>query len=142
MPNLPSPDALQVALTCCTLLAFWIGWAKVARPRVRDRWNRILGFFQAIAGRDPIVDKASGKEISPAVPPLGERLASIDDTMLRLVTVIESNQDAHKRIDNHELRIGTLETREEERREIRAESTEIWRAVANHDIIDVEATDE
>lgn len=136
--GLPTPDALQVALTLTTLAVVWVGWAKVIGPRAKRAWGRSVGFFQAIAGRDPIVDKASGKELSPAVPPLGERLASIDDTMLRLVTVIESNQDAHHRIDNVEVRVDALEQGRVERIVSQAESAEMWRAVANQspDVVD------
>jgi hypothetical protein len=97
--NLPTPDALQVALTLTTLAAIWLGWAKVVGPKLKPAWSRLVGTIQAIAGRDPIIDKVTGKEIAPALPPLGEQLSTINDTMAKLVVVIESNHDAHKRID-------------------------------------------
>lgn len=130
--TLPNPDAIQIALTLSTLAVIWLGWAKVIGPKAKRAWNRGVGFFQAIAGRDPIVDKASGAELSPAVPPIGERLASIDSGLSRLVEVIESTQNAHARIDNHETRITSLEVGTVERIVTKAESAEMWRAVADN----------
>ncbi len=97
--SLPAPDALQVALTVSTLAGIWVAWAKVIGPRVKRGWGKAVGAFQTVAGRDPIIDKVTGKEVSPAVPPLGEQLAAVNDTMGELVKVIQSNQDAHHRID-------------------------------------------
>lgn len=129
--NLPTPDALQVTLTASTLLVIWIAWAKYLGPRIKAKWVRFVGFFQTIAGRDPIVDKVTGKEVSPAVLPLGEHLASINDNMAQLIEVVRSNQDAHHRIDGHETRINALESGRVERIVSQAESAEMWRAVAN-----------
>ena len=137
--SLPSPDAVQIVFTVSTLAALWIGWAKYLGPRFKARWNRLVGFFQTIAGRDPIVDKITGREISPEVPPLGKQIAAINDNMAQLIEVVRSNQDAHHRIDGVESRVLVLETAEEARREVRAESTEMWRAVANKDVLDVES---
>lgn len=130
--TLPTPDALQIALTATTLAAVWIGWAKIVGPRLRRGWDRVVGTFQAIAGRDAIIDKVSGKEVSPAVPPLGEQLSTINDTMSKLVAVIESNHDAHVRLDNHEGRISELEAARLERLVSQAESAHMWRAVADN----------
>lgn len=120
-----------MTLTLTTLVGVWIAWAKVIGPKVKRAWSRGVGFFQTIAGRDPIIDKITGKEVAPAVPPLGEQLGSIHETMSKLVAVIESNQDAHHRIDNHEARITVLEDGRVERIVSQAESAQMWRAVAN-----------
>jgi hypothetical protein len=100
--TLPTPDGLQVALTATTLVAIWITWAKFIGPRIKRKWDRLVGIFQTIAGRDPIIDKRTNKVISPAVPHLGEQLSTLNDTVSKLVAVIESNQDAHHRIDRHD----------------------------------------
>lgn len=104
--NLPNPDGLQVVLTVCTLVALWLGWAKVIFPRIRRRWNRVVGLFQTIAGRDAVIDKRDGTILSPAVPHLGEQLSTLNDTVSKLVAVIESNHDAHRRIDHHDRVLG------------------------------------
>lgn len=111
--NLPSPDGVQILLTLGSLAVAIVALRKVIVPTwkgARRGWAKFTGFVEAIAGRDPILDKATGKELAPAVPPLGNRLSGIEDTMLRLVTVIESNQDAHKRIDGLETRVDGVET--------------------------------
>lgn len=108
---LPSPDVIQVALTLSTLLVIWVGWVRYLGPRLKHRTRRLVGFFQTIAGRDPIVDKITGKEVSPAVPPLGEQIAAINDNMAQLIEVVRSNQDAHHRIDGIEGRVGGVEGR-------------------------------
>lgn len=147
--SIPSPDGVQVVLTLSTVGALWFGWAKVAGPRVKRQWNRLVGFVEAIAGRDAIVDKASGIEKAPAVPPLGVRLASIDDTMQKLVVVIESNHDAHKRIDSVvadvavlKVDVDGLKTAAVERIVTKSESAEMWRAIGNGDLIDGDAPDQ
>lgn len=125
------PVWLQILSGLTAILTVWVGWAKVVGPRIKRAWSRGVGFFQTIAGRDPIIDKITGKEVAPAVPPLGEQMASINDTMGKLVAVIESNQDAHHRIDNHETRLVVLEEGRVERIVAQAESAQMWRAVAN-----------
>lgn len=140
--NLPSPDALQVALTCTTILAVWVGWAKFIGPRVKRGWGRVVGIFQAIAGRDAIVDKVSGKEVAPAVPPLGEQLSTMNETIAKLVAVIESNHDAHERLNAHDKHlvahdqaIGALISGSLERAATAMSSAALLNAVANGDIV-------
>lgn len=105
LAHFPTPDAINMAYGLVGIAAIWVGWVKYLGPKVKGGWDKIVGFFQAIAGRDAIIDKASGIEKAPAVPPLGHRLASIDDTLSKLLTVIESTQDAHHRIDSVEKRV-------------------------------------
>lgn len=143
--DLPTPDALQIALTLSTLVVIWVGWAKFLGPRVKAKWDWFVGILQSIGGRDPIVDKRTGVEIAPMVPALGVQLLSIDkrfetvnENMAQLIEVVKSNQDAHHRIDSVEQRVTVLETAEDARREVRAESTAMWQAVANKDVIDAE----
>lgn len=144
----PSPDGLQVALTISTLLVIWIGWAKYVGPKVRRFTDRAVGIFQAIAGRDAIIDKVSGKEVAPAVPPLGEQLSSINDTMAKLVAVIESNHDAHERLNAHDKHlvahdqaIGALISGSLERAATAMSSAALLNAVANGDIVNGDATE-
>lgn len=146
--HLPTPDGVQVLLTLSGVAGLWLGWAKVLGPRLARGWSRFVGIFQAIAGRDAIVDKVSGREVSPAVPPLGEQLTSIHDTMAKLVAVVESNHDAHKRIDRHESvlashdqAIGALIAGSNERAATALASAALINAVTNKDLIVGETDD-
>lgn len=111
--SLPTPDAVQILLTLGSVAVAWVSLKKVVTPtwrKLRRGWGKAKGIVQAIGGRDPIHDPITGKEIAPAVPPLGENLAAINDTMSKLVAVIESNQNAHERIDHVVTRVDGHDT--------------------------------
>jgi hypothetical protein len=55
---------------------------------------------------------------------------------VQLAKTVESLNDAHRRIDDHEVRIHALEAGTAERIATRAESAQMWRAVADNAISD------
>lgn len=137
--TLPSPDRLAAIYTLCGLLALWVGWLKVARPKWRRFRDRVSGTLDSIAGREPIVDKSSGRELAPRMPPIGEHLANINDRLNQL-------SDVRGTLDNHEGRLQALEdSRVEkivsaaERAATAASSAEMLRLVSEHGTVDGES---
>lgn len=105
--HLPSPDAVQILLTLGSLAVAGIALRKVILPvwrKIKAAKAWFVTFFQTIGGRGPIVDPVTGKELAPAWPPLGVHMETVNATMLKLVDVIESTQNAHARIDANDAR--------------------------------------
>ncbi len=127
-------DRFALVLSACTLVALWLGWLKILRPRIRKLWQRVDGALDTLGGRPPIVDNESGRELAPALPPLGERLATMEDALVRLA-------DDRVRLDALEHRVTALETAAVERIAIRAESAQMLRAVAERDTDVVDSDD-
>lgn len=124
---MPDLSTLQWIIAAAAVLAVVAGWVKTVMPM----WRRLTGTLDALGGRPPLVDKASGKEVAPALPPLGVRLSNIDDNLARLADTIDSLNDAHRRIDAVEQRVSVLEDSRVERVVAQAESAHMWRAVAD-----------
>lgn len=97
-------------------------WLKYGRPKWRRFTSKLDAGFESIVGRDAIIDKASGREKAPAVPGIGVRMASVEDSLAILVS-------SQKRLDDHDHRIGKLEEAAVERIVTRADSALAWRAI-------------
>ena len=145
--NLPTPDAVQVTLTSLTIVGVLVGWIKVLRPKWRHLRDRIVAVFDTLAGRPPVHDPATGQTL-PALPPLNERLGSLEVAMTKLVDVMAVSAEHGQQLGEHAAalidharRIGDLEHARLERVTAQQESTEMWRAVANRDAIDGEAAE-
>lgn len=141
-------DRAAALVTLCTLVGLWLGWLKVLRPRARRLWRRVDGALDTLGGRPPIVDNESGRELAPALPPLGERLATMEDALVRLATTSERMDEESRRLDTVTEQVGdltrrvtVLETSSVERIAAHAESAQMWRAVAERDT-DVVPTDD
>ncbi len=86
---LPTPDGLQIALTVVTLALGAIAIAKVFIPFAR--WltatgGRFMGAIDNLAGRDPRIDRATGKTIE-GIPAIGDRFAGIEKRLDRVANV-------------------------------------------------------
>lgn len=104
-----------------------LGWWRATKPG-RERSAAVA---DAILGSPPVHDRAGGI-IKEGEPGLVDRTTTLEKAVALLV-----NQDA--RLTHIEGRVDRLEVAEEARREIGQESAAMWRAVANKDVIDVEA---
>lgn len=129
---------VTIAVGIAGLIAAWAKWW----PKLAHLWRRVDGTLDAIGGREAYVDPASGRRV-PALPPLTTRMALVEsgvkeltETTVQLARTVESLNDAHRRIDDHEVRIHALESGTAERIAARAESAQMWRAVADNDLPD------
>lgn len=123
MPDLSTTNAvIALILSLGALLAL----AAATVKRVRPRWEKIgrtwVAFRDTFLGRDAITDSITGREIEPAQPPMGVRLANVETAVARLA-------DQHKWLENHEGRIRALEAARVERVVTQAESAAMWQAV-------------
>ena len=107
-----------------------------ARPRYQRLASKVTGVFDAILGRDAVVDSITGKELAPPLPGMGVRMAHQEQQMeLLAVTVTKlANQQSHfqrleERVDSNTERIKALEDAQLERVVTRAESAQAWRTI-------------
>lgn len=122
-------DALAAALGIVGLITAVGGWLKVIRPRWRRARAQFIAAKDSIIGRPAELDSITGREIAPALPGVGMRLASIEDHNGRLTEAVASLAKSHERLDDHETRISALEVASVERIVTRVESAAGWRAV-------------
>lgn len=67
--------------------------------RTVNRWGGVL---DTLAGRPPIVDRATGREVAPAQPPLAHRFDGMEQQMRTLTEVVVSQRHQDERLDTHE----------------------------------------
>lgn len=159
--HLPTPDAVQVTLTTCALLAMWFGWAKVVGPIVKGIWSWISDLVAVFRGRPARIDRLTGEPVRE-VPSLVDALVQIRDkqdehgkALTDLTTVVTQVADQQVTLHEHtgqlaDLRlnqaiqaeqIGMLKLAAGERTEMHRESANFFDAVAKRDsdVIDGEA---
>lgn len=119
------------------IVALLYGAYRWVVPRFRSASNWFVGMAEAIGGRPPMVDRATGKEVSPMVPALGVRLDRFEEGQERLATVVtdltnlvRDQRAQDSRLDDHDQRITTLERASLERTIVRAESAAMLNLVA------------
>lgn len=98
---MPTPDALQVALTLLTLAVTTVALVKVVIPVTRWAWSvgsRFMGAIDNIAGRDARVDRATGKTIE-AIPPIHDRFAGIESKLDGLANTDARFERLESRVD-------------------------------------------
>lgn len=106
-----------------SLIAAWWRWV---RPRWHSARRTATAVVETLVGREPIIDAATGRELVAPQPGLGMRMATIESALEKLA-------DAKTTLDDHETRIGHLERSQMERLVARAESAQMFRAIANND---------
>jgi hypothetical protein len=116
-----------LALSVCALLAILGGWLKWVRPRWHKVKNDALGARDALVGREAIIDRASGLEVSPAIPGIGTRMATVEQALITLV-------DNEQRLTALEGDVADLKAASVERTVTKIESIAAWDAMSKaHD---------
>lgn len=131
-----SPEQIALAATVVGLVTALAGWWRWVHPRIESTKKDGAAMRDAILGREPVVDSITGRELAPALPGIGVRMAHQEDQMRLLTDAVSKIADSHQRLEHVEKRVdeiaidvadlkaGTLE-----RIMARAESTQAWSAV-------------
>ena len=128
--NIDDTDRLAgLIVSSIVILGAVLGWIRYVRPRMRRGYRRIVAVFDAILGREPITDSITGKEIAPAQPGIGVRMATTEENLRVLAEAVAKIADSHLRLDDHEVRLKNLEDARVERVVARAESAQAWRTI-------------
>jgi len=77
-------------------------WAKWARPRLQQRERDRIAQRDALIGRPPIYDSITRKEISPALPGIGQRMANTEGQMAVIAEAVADLVKSNQRHESHE----------------------------------------
>lgn len=123
-------------LTVIAILTALFSWLKWLRPRYRKAQHDGVAIRDAILGRDAVVDSITGKELAPALPGIGQRMAHQEQQMTTMTNAVAQLAETHaqlievnRSLVDHESRLQKLEAAAVERVVTRAESAAAWRAM-------------
>ena len=120
---------IGLAIAAATL----VGIIYAASVKIRKAWHRgrqeTVAVRDAILGREAVCDSITGKELAPALPGIGQRMANTEAQMAVITEAVAKLADTHQRLDKHEQRIEKLEAASVERIVTRAESAQAFRAM-------------
>jgi hypothetical protein len=135
MESITSMDALSKALIgVITLAAMVVSFYRLVRPKLRRASSDIRAGRDALVGREAVFDTITGKEIAPALPGIGVRMATTELQMTTLTEAVATLADGRLtslelwRADVDRWR-GVVDAGAVERVVTRAESAAAWRAV-------------
>ena len=129
-------EKLALIATVVGLVSALGSWIRWGRPRVARAKHEATAMRDAILGREVVVDSITGRELAPALPGIGVRMAHQEDQMLLLTEAVSKIADSHvrlenveRRVDHHDSEIADLKAAQMERVIARAESAQAWSAI-------------
>lgn len=129
-------EHIALAATVVGLITALGGWFRWGRPKVEKARQDGAAMRDAILGRDPVVDSITGRELAPALPGIGVRMATTEEQMLLLTEAVAKIADSHVRLEHIETRVNGIEADVAdlkagtmERIMARAEAAQAWSAV-------------
>lgn len=122
-------EIVPLTVGLIAIMTAFIAWLKWVSPLIRKGKKEAIAVRDVLLGRDAITDTTTGREVSPPLPGIGQRI----DTVERAVTVMA---DQSRILDNHtDLIAANAEAIEDlkaarmERVITRAESAQAWAAM-------------
>lgn len=122
-----------IGLTLTALGAVYGAWRKL-RPNIR----RGSAALDAIIGKEAVTDR-SGNVMEPSQPGLVHRVATVEEAVVEFRHMVGLLTETQKTLNDHGTRIKALEDTRLEKLVTRAESAQMWRAVADNAVTDPEA---
>lgn len=65
--------------------------------------------YDTLVGSEPIMDPETGRELRPALPGIGTRMAKTEETLVTLTEAVAKIADSHVRINDIETRLSYVE---------------------------------
>lgn len=131
-----TPEQIGLVATVIAIITALGSWWRWGRPKVVQARREVTAMRDAILGREPMVDSITGREVQPALPGIGVRMAHQEDQMRLLTDAVSKIADSHQRLEHIETRVDGLEedvadlkAGRMERIITRAESAQAWSAV-------------
>lgn len=124
----PAETIILAGAVVAALAALWKYGTKAWRAWRAAR-VKVTAVGDAILGREAVVDTITGKEIAPALPGMGVRMAHQEQQMEAITAAVTRLATQHEALRDHETRIARLEQAAVERVVTKAESTAAWNAV-------------
>lgn len=127
---------IALAGAVVALITALAGWWRWVRPRIERVKKDGAAMRDAVLGREVVVDSITGRELAPALPGIGVRMAHQEDQMRLLTDAVSKIADSHRRLEHVEQRVdeiavdvADLKAASMERIMARAESAQAWQAV-------------
>jgi hypothetical protein len=127
---------IALAGAVVALITGLAGWWRWVRPRIERVKKDGAAMRDAVLGREVVVDSITGRELAPALPGIGVRMAHQEDQMRLLTDAVSKIADSHRRLEHVEQRVdeiavdvADLKAASMERIMARAESAQAWQAV-------------
>ena len=96
-------------------------------------WRELRRDFRAgrdaLVGRDPVVDSITGRELAPALPGIGQRMANVETALVTMADQGKRLSDLEIVVASHTVEIESLKAQALERVVTRAESTQALRTI-------------
>ena len=131
-----TPEQIALAATVVALITGLAGWWRWVHPRINRVKKDGAAMRDAVLGREKVVDSITGRELAPALPGIGVRMAHQEDQMRLLTDAVSKIADSHRRLEHVEMRVdeiaedvAVLKAGTMERIMARAESAQAWSAV-------------
>lgn len=118
-----------------------LGWWWRKQPQREEERQRNAAVADAILGEPAVLDR-SNQQIQPPRPGLVHRVGTVEEAVIEFRSVISLLTELQKQVATLDSRLAVLEHSAIERALARHESAEMWRAVANRDVIDGQADDD
>lgn len=122
-------EQVALVLGLVALVSALGAWVRWARPRWRGVKSDTVAMRDSLLGREAVVDSITGKELSPALPGIGQRVASLEESTAVIGAALARMADTNQRLDSHDQRLRRLEQAADERTLARTESIEMLRTI-------------
>jgi hypothetical protein len=133
-------DNTQALVAIAAGLVMLAGSAWTFRAKVKPWWDGLRRDYvagrDALVGREAVRDSITGRELSPALPGIGQRMANVETAIVAIAQQQEDIADLKHAVAVHDREIGRhgediseLKAAVVERVVNKVEQTELWRTV-------------
>lgn len=129
---MPQPDAVPLVawiFTAGALVTLLAATYRKVRPWWKEMGRDVRAGRDALIGREAIVHPETGRELAPAVPGIGARMANVETAIVAIAQQQKDIAGLQATAANHDSRIGKLELAAVERVVGKAESTAAFHAI-------------
>lgn len=125
----------EALVTIAAAVVMILGGCYGAYRRFRPSVRRGSAAIDALVGREAVTDR-SGNVIEAAQPGLVHRVATVEEAVVEIRHVVALWTETQHTLTDHGARIKALEDSRLEKLITRAESAQMWRAVADQALED------
>lgn len=122
-------NTLQFILLAGGVITLLAGWLRWWRPKFRVAHRDVRAVKDSLLGREAVNDSITGRELSPAIPGIGQRMAVIEEAVAAIASNQTQMNHVVQEVDDLKGRVASLEAQELTRAMARTESIEMLRTI-------------
>lgn len=120
------PDLVKVIVSLATLIgALAVINSKMFKPLIHELRDVVL-ILRSLGGQPALVSNRTGKEVEPAVPPIHERVAQLEDATLELSKTAKEMKDSNQQVAQALTQLTQIQVSMEAREEAGKKIIEEW----------------